>query len=83
MRRIGRKHGALGLGFSSGGHGDRRLEALRQGQEDPSHHTVFAGGGTDVYGRVVARHMGRYLAGKPTVIVQNMPGAGGTIAFKG
>ena len=39
------------------------------------------GGGTDVYGRVVARHLGRYIAGQPTVIVQNMPGAGGTIAF--
>lgn len=39
------------------------------------------GGGTDVYGRVVARHLGRYIPGNPTVIVQNMPGAGGTIAF--
>lgn len=39
------------------------------------------GGGTDVYGRVVARHIGRHLEGNPTVIVQNMPGAGGTIAF--
>ena len=39
------------------------------------------GGGTDVYGRVVARHISRYIPGNPTVIVQNMPGAGGTIAF--
>jgi tripartite-type tricarboxylate transporter receptor subunit TctC len=35
-----------------------------------------AGGGYDIYGRVVARHIGRFLPGKPTVIVQNMPGAG-------
>lgn len=35
-----------------------------------------AGGGYDIYGRVVARHIGRHLPGRPTVIVQNMPGAG-------
>jgi tripartite-type tricarboxylate transporter receptor subunit TctC len=35
-----------------------------------------AGGGYDIYGRAVARHIGRHLPGKPTVIVQNMPGAG-------
>jgi tripartite-type tricarboxylate transporter receptor subunit TctC len=35
-----------------------------------------AGGGYDVYGRLVARHMGKHLPGKPNVIVNNMPGAG-------
>lgn len=35
-----------------------------------------AGGGYDVYGRMVARHMGKHLPGKPNVIVNNMPGAG-------
>ena len=34
------------------------------------------GGGYDLYGRVVARHIGKYIPGKPVVIVQNMPGAG-------
>lgn len=34
------------------------------------------GGGYDVYARFVARHMTRYLAGNPVVVVQNMPGAG-------
>ena len=34
-----------------------------------------AGGGYDLYSRVLARHMGRYIAGSPTVLVQNMPGA--------
>ena len=34
------------------------------------------GGGYDVYGRLIARHLGRYIPGNPTVIVQNMPGAG-------
>ena len=32
------------------------------------------GGGTDVYGRVVARHLGKHIAGKPSIIVQNMLG---------
>ena len=35
-----------------------------------------AGGGYDIYGRSVARHIGRHIPGKPTVVVQNMPGAG-------
>ena len=35
-----------------------------------------AGGGYDIYGRLVARHMGRHIPGKPNFIVQNMPGAG-------
>ena len=33
------------------------------------------GGGYDTYARVLARHMGRHLAGTPGIIVQNMPGA--------
>lgn len=34
------------------------------------------GGGNDVYARLLARHIGRYIPGQPNVIVQNMPGAG-------
>src|SRR5262245_64813248 len=39
-----------------------------------------SGGGYDLYGRMVARHIGRYLPGNPTVVPQNMPGAGSLIA---
>jgi len=35
-----------------------------------------AGGGYDVYGRVVAHHLGKHIPGNPTVIPVNMPGAG-------
>src|SRR5262245_62721298 len=35
------------------------------------------GGGYDTYGRTVARHLGEHIPGKPTVVVQNMPAAGG------
>lgn len=34
-----------------------------------------AGGGFDLNARLLARHLGRHLAGNPDVIVQNMPGA--------
>jgi tripartite-type tricarboxylate transporter receptor subunit TctC len=35
------------------------------------------GGGYDTYARLIARHLARYLPGQPTIVVQNMPGAGG------
>jgi len=35
-----------------------------------------AGGTYDLMGRLVARHLGRHLPGHPTVIAENMPGAG-------
>jgi hypothetical protein len=34
------------------------------------------GGGYDLLGRAVGRHLGRHLPGKPNVVVQNMPGGG-------
>lgn len=39
-----------------------------------------AGGGTDSAGRLAAHFLPKYLPGNPNVIVQNMPGAGGTVA---
>lgn len=39
-----------------------------------------AGGGYDYYGRLIARHMTKYLPGKPNMIVINLPGAGGIVA---
>jgi tripartite-type tricarboxylate transporter receptor subunit TctC len=38
------------------------------------------GGGYDLYGRLVGRFLGAYLPGNPTVVPQNMPGAGSLIA---
>jgi tripartite-type tricarboxylate transporter receptor subunit TctC len=39
-----------------------------------------AGGGYDLYARLVARHIGKYMPGAPSVMVSNMPGAGGNTA---
>lgn len=36
-----------------------------------------AGGGVDNYARLFGRHLGRHVAGNPTVVVQNMPGGAG------
>jgi tripartite-type tricarboxylate transporter receptor subunit TctC len=39
-----------------------------------------AGGGYDATARLLARHLPKHIPGKPTVIVQNMPGANSIIA---
>ncbi|HXV82401.1 MAG TPA: tripartite tricarboxylate transporter substrate-binding protein [Candidatus Binatia bacterium] len=38
------------------------------------------GGGYDLYSRVIARHMGKHIPGNPTIVVENMTGAGSVIA---
>jgi tripartite-type tricarboxylate transporter receptor subunit TctC len=37
-------------------------------------------GSNDIYGRIVARHLGKYIPGAPSIIVRNMPGAGSLVA---
>jgi tripartite-type tricarboxylate transporter receptor subunit TctC len=39
-----------------------------------------AGGGTDLYGRLVANFIGRHIPGNPTVVPSNVPGANGLVA---
>lgn len=39
-----------------------------------------AGGGFDVYTRLIARHLSQHIPGQPQTIVENMPGAGSLIA---
>jgi tripartite-type tricarboxylate transporter receptor subunit TctC len=38
------------------------------------------GGSNDTLGRLVARHIGKHIPGKPTVVPKNMPGAGSFLA---
>jgi len=38
------------------------------------------GGGFDTFARTLSRHMGKYVPGNPTIIVENMTGAGSLIA---
>ena len=37
-------------------------------------------GGFTIYGRLIARHLPRFIPGNPTVVVRTMPGAGGSVA---
>jgi tripartite-type tricarboxylate transporter receptor subunit TctC len=39
-----------------------------------------AGGGYDLSARTIARHMGKHIPGNPTIVVENMTGAGSLIA---
>ncbi|MGH7826351.1 MAG: Bug family tripartite tricarboxylate transporter substrate binding protein [Candidatus Binatia bacterium] len=41
-----------------------------------------AGGGFDTYSRIIARHMGKHIPGKPNLVVENMTGAATRIAAK-
>jgi len=57
------------------------LGSTAQSSEPARPLTVYvagtAGGGIDLYARLLARHIGRHLPGRPGVTVQVMPGAGG------
>ena len=39
-----------------------------------------AGGGYDIYARLLARHMSKYIPGNPVIVATNMPGAASTAA---
>ena len=41
---------------------------------------LSAGGGYDLNARLLAKYMGRHILGNPTIVVQNMPGAGSLTA---
>ncbi len=38
------------------------------------------GGGVDIYGRLIARHIGKHIPGNPKVVASNLPGAGSLVA---
>jgi len=38
------------------------------------------GGSYDLYGRIIAAHLGKHIPGHPSIIVEHMPGAGGAVA---
>ncbi|MEY9535811.1 Bug family tripartite tricarboxylate transporter substrate binding protein [Sinorhizobium fredii] len=38
------------------------------------------GGSYDLYAQLIAQHFGKHIPGQPTVIVQGMPGGGGSLA---
>ena len=66
--------------WATAGLGDRVSAAVAPKEERMEILVPSAPGGSrDVYARMVARHMPKYLPGRPAIIVKNMPGAGGDI----
>jgi len=69
--------GALVLAVGAGG---VRAQSFFEGKTLRLIVGFAPGGGFDTYARVIARHMGRHIPGNPTIIVENMTGAGSLIA---
>jgi tripartite-type tricarboxylate transporter receptor subunit TctC len=69
---------AFGLFWTAGAHTDARADPadFYRGRQVNLIVGYGTGGGYDVYGRLIARHLGRHIPGHPNVVVQNMPGAG-------
>lgn len=68
---------ALGLATSAFGQPSDALASFYKGKQIAMIIYSEAGGAYDLYGRLLARHMGKHIPGNPTLIPQNMPGAGG------
>ena len=54
----------------------QKPEEFYKGKTVEMHIGYSAGGGYDVYARLVARHIGKHIPGQPTVVAKNSPGAG-------
>src|SRR5262249_25250846 len=54
--------------------------AILQGQADHVLVGSSAGGGYDIYARLLSRHMAKHIPGNPAMVVTNMAGAGSNAA---
>src|SRR4051812_12434682 len=78
MRRWIRRS-LLGLGLVLALAGPGRADSVSDFYRGRSINVLIGysvGGGYDTYARIVARHMGKHIPGNPTMLPQNMPGAG-------
>src|SRR5579871_3252940 len=69
----------LGLAVMLAAAGAARADAISDFYRGKTLHVLIGygeGGGYDIYGRLFAEFFGRHLPGNPTIIPQNMPGAG-------
>lgn len=67
---------SLLLGCGSGtGHADD-IQSFYSGRTISVVIGTSAGGGYDLYARVLAKYLGKHIPGNPTIVPQNMPGAG-------
>lgn len=56
------------------------LTSVYKGQQLKLIISSAPGGGYDAYARTIARHLSTHVPGNPTIVAQNMPGAGGVKA---
>lgn len=54
----------------------QNVEALYKGRSIDLVIGGDVGGGYDIYGRALARHMNKHIPGRPNIVAKNMPGAG-------
>jgi tripartite-type tricarboxylate transporter receptor subunit TctC len=75
---IGRLSGLAGLGLAAGLAASPVLaQDFYAGKTVNLYIGFGAGGGYDLYSRLIARNIGDHIPGKPNVVPNNMPGAGG------
>jgi tripartite-type tricarboxylate transporter receptor subunit TctC len=62
------------------GSGGARAQSFYEGKTIRLVVGFAPGGGFDTYARVLSRHMGWHVPGTPTIVVENMTGAGSLIS---
>jgi tripartite-type tricarboxylate transporter receptor subunit TctC len=80
MRNILRTAFAVGLGLVASQAFAQDEAAFFKGKTVTVIAGSGSGGGVDLYARLIGRHLSKHLPGNPSVIVQNMPGAGSLAA---
>ncbi len=73
--------GALVLGTAASARAADAVENFYKGKTIQVLVGFGPGGGYDLYARTLARYMGKHIPGNPTMVPQNMPGAGGVKAM--
>ena len=70
----------LACGLAASPAGAQSVEEFYKGRKIDVVIGFTVGGGYDAYARLLARHMGEHIPGKPAIIPRNMTGAGSRIA---
>lgn len=71
---------AAGLGVAASAANAQSVEDFYKGRKIDIVIGFTVGGGYDAYARLVARHMGEHIPGKPGIVPRNMAGAGSRTA---
>ncbi len=65
------------IAAASSAHAQQSVEEFYRSKRTINMYIGYAPGGSyDLYARIVAKHLGKHIPGNPTVIANNMPGAG-------